>query len=261
MTFFTRLRKKVTIHSPFNLKASLSIEFSPYVPTGKTIPTSGGIAIQSLPPFENQFNVGQCTMATSCEIRMINQIKSKKSVIRPSEIFGYHMGVNRLGNPTEDSGLDGKTMMDINCLDGLPPNVDWPSESHLFTDVPPKEIIDKAKLYCATQAQKMSSMNDVLDCLGNRQEPVFVAVVLHQSFMTEKVAKTGIAPNPSWWSWLDPQVGGHEMTAVSYDKKTGYLDCLNHWVRSADGTLWGKNGHALLKLNYPDFMEFWRLVI
>ena len=220
--------------------------------------------------------MGECTMATSCEYRMIRQHQEGQPVVRPSEIFGYNRGVIRMGNPTTDSGLDGATMMDVNCLDGLPPNDAWPSEQHAFTEDPPDEIVQLAKKYCAKGAQKMSGLDDVFDCLANRKEPVFCAVILHQSFMGEDVAKTGIVPLPGMF---DSQVGGHEMTAYYYRKNVeqavklpwykrlfsatlpaGMLDLLNHW-EMPDGTLWGDEGHAHIPLNYPDFIEFWRLII
>jgi len=268
MTIFTRLRRKVTIHQPLNLKRSPETVYIPYVPTGKPIPKKGGIDPLFYPPFENQYNVGQCTMATSCEVRMIDQAMKAQPVIKHSEIFGYNRGVIRMGNPMEDSGLDGLTMMKVNCEDGLPPEKDWPSDQHKFTDTPPQYIIDRAKLYCAKRAEKMNGINDVLDCLGNRKEPVFCAAILYQSFMTEKAAKSGIIPNPGW-RWVDPQIGGHEMTVLSYDKTRkypyyngiGYLDLQNHWVRSANGSKWGDDGKAHMRIDYPGYMEFWRLIL
>jgi C1A family cysteine protease len=85
------------------------------------------------------------------------------------------------------------------------------------------------------------TIRDVKQCLAEGY-PVVFGFTVFDSFMSQKVARTGIAEMPKRNE--QPQ-GGHAIMAVGYDDSKEALIIRNSW-----GTNWGLNGYFYMPYGY-----------
>ena len=72
--------------------------------------------------------------------------------------------------------------------------------------------------------------------------PFVIGYTVYESFMSDEVAKTGIAQMPTPG---DRVVGGHCVLVVGYDDTQNRFICRNSW-----GTGWGMKGYFTLPYAY-----------
>jgi C1A family cysteine protease len=101
---------------------------------------------------------------------------------------------------------------------------------------PTAEQMQSALKYRTSAYHRIESLLDFFRCLADPTPwPVTVGFTVHESFMTQQVADTGLMPIPKP---EELQPGGHEVLCVGYDMSKRLALMQNSW---GDG--WGQRGY------------------
>jgi len=195
------------------------------------------------PPVYNQGNLGSCTANALGAAYQYEQIKQGRNNFVPSRLFIYYNERVLEGTVNEDAGAmirDGiKTMV----KDGVCPESMWLYIESKFTQKPCSCCYKKALENQVLEYLRLSphTIYEVKHCLAQGY-PVVFGFTIFESFMTQEVARTGIAtmPIPN-----DSMIGGHAVMAVGYDDSKQSLIVRNSW-----GAEWGEKGYFYLPYGY-----------
>ena len=170
----------------------------------------------------------------------------------PSRLFIYYNEREMEGTVNQDSGAyirDG--VKSVNKLgvcpesihDGSKPEWLWPysDDKETFKKKPPEVCYKNAVLHRALKYEAVSlNRSSVLNALAEGK-PIIFGFLVHQSFESKDLAKTGVMPMPKF-QLIDPVLGGHAVCAVGYllDHPMG-KDNISEWiiVRNSWGEGWG----------------------
>jgi C1A family cysteine protease len=212
---------------------------------------------ESCPSIYNQGSLGSCTANALAGAFQFEQMKQQDDdVFIPSRLFIYYNERVIEDSVNEDSGAmirDGiKTMV----KEGVCPESLWPYVPSKFSHKPCNNCY---KIALDNQVQEYlritpHSLYEVKHCISDGY-PVIFGFTVFESFMTEEVARTGIAPIPG----IDEStLGGHAVLAVGYDDSKNALIVRNSW-----GPEWGLNGYFYLPYEYvttPDMSaDYWTI--
>lgn len=196
----------------------------------------------------NQLNIGSCVgHGVSAAFRRILQ-HNNQSDFDPSRLFAYYIARRDKNNDTGASIRDAFKAINIFglCSEEL-----WPYIPADYAKVPSGKAFDDASLHQSIEYEsvRLTKMS-IMDALYNGH-PVVFGLTLFESFMSDKVAKTGVVPYPKCW---EEEVGGHCMAAFDYDEENVIV--LNSW-----GKEWGQNGVCEIPwkyiLNSKYAQDFW----
>src|SRR6478609_3922841 len=200
-----------------------------------TLPTKVDLSDKWGPMFD-QGDLGSCVSnSVSYGIRFVRQ-KEGLSVFTPSRLYIYYYGrVIEEVSATEDSGLyirDGyKSVANYSvCSEN-----NWGYNISKFHLEPSKVAQDAAKQHRTFNYLKVDqNLNELKSCLSQGY-PISFGFTVFSSFMSLKVAQTGIVPFPDVRT--EQQMGGHAVTIVGYDDNTRMFKIANSW-----GDQWGDKG-------------------
>lgn len=180
----------------------------------------------------------------------------------PSRLFIYYNERKMEGTIDQDSGAyirDGIKSVNLQgacpelIRDGSKPEWLWPysDDAETFKKEPPKICYEKAVYHKALKYESVKlDRASVLNALAEGK-PVIFGFMVHQSFQSDAVAKTGIMPIPRI-QLIDPILGGHAVCAVGYllDHPMG-TQKVKDWliVRNSWGNGWGDNGYFYMPLD------------
>jgi len=209
-----------------------------------------------MPPILDQGELGSCTangIANAllyCELReVINDSKPR------SRLFIYYNERAKEGTIDVDSGAairDG-----IKCVSSIGACFEetWPYNITLFTEKPPAEAYEEAKLHPAVQYERVSQSEQELKQALNTGFPVVFGFNVYETIEGEQVKKTGIIPLPRPG---DSKLGGHCVLLSGYDDSKRLFQIQNSW-----GESWGDGGFGYMSYDYltnPSFAsDFWRI--
>lgn len=188
----------------------------------------------------NQLNIGSCTAnGVLAALRwlyvMAGFTKSSGNVPEFSRLYQYAKARQNEGTPlSEDGGCTIRGAISTLHTNGACPEKLWPYLTNRFDEAPP--------MTCDIEAEKHQSMayhrvpNDVLSI---RRElaagyPVVFGFTVYESFMSDKVAKTGVVPIPQN---NEKTAGGHCMNIIGSCMERQAFLCSNWW-----GAEWGDEG-------------------
>jgi C1A family cysteine protease len=194
-------------------------------------------------PVVDQGTLGSCTGNAIAGAVQFDRMKQKlKPEFAPSRLFIYYNERAMEGTVSSDSGAmirDG--IKSISKL-GVCPEVDWPYVIAKFATKPPTACYASALKYKAVQYQRVArSLSQFKGCLASGYPFVF-GFSVYESFESNEVAKTGVAPMPGHDEKL---LGGHAVLAVGYDDAQQRIIVRNSW-----GTGWGQAGYFTLPYAY-----------
>ena len=190
----------------------------------------------------DQGQLGSCTANAIAGALEFDQIKQAIPTFTPSRLFIYYNERVMEHTVGADSGAqirDGiKTVGKI----GACPETDWPYDIAKFTERPLAAAFKDAPLGKALQYQRVPQvLNQMKGCLASGYPFVF-GFTVYESFESDQVAKTGVAPMPA----ANEQVlGGHAVLAVGYDDSSQRFIMRNSW-----GPGWGTGGYFTLPYAY-----------
>lgn len=190
-----------------------------------------------LPPCWDQGQLGSCTghgwAAMMVFLFGIDHMFSR--------LFIYFIERMMEGTVSEDNGAEIRTGAKALSKYGASPETLWPYLVRKFKTHPSAAAFASALSFKLPRYMKVATVNDIMACLSEGY-PVVIGVTLYDSFESDEVARTGIVPMPVKG---EKQIGGHCMTIVGHDKKTGRFKTRNSWSPK-----WGVRGHCYLPFAY-----------
>jgi C1A family cysteine protease len=205
------------------------------------LPTSVDLRKQC-PPVYDQGELGSCTANAIGAAMEFERMKQGSQDFMPSRLFIYYNERVMEGTVASDSGAQIRDGIKSVGAQGVCPESEWPYDIAQFATEPGPQcyadaIKDKAVLY-----QRLShNLNQMKGCLASGYPFVF-GFTVYDSFESQDVAKTGVAPMPQTG---EQTLGGHAVLAVGYDDGQQRFIVRNSW-----GTGWGMQGYFTLPYAY-----------
>jgi len=191
----------------------------------------------------DQGQLGSCTgNAIACAIQFDRLKQKRKPDFIPSRLFIYYNERDMEGTIASDSGAQIRDGIKSVAKLGDCPETEWPYNIAKFSTKPSATCYHDAIKYKAVLYQRvMQSLNQMKGCLASGYPFVF-GFSVYESFESDAVAKTGVAPMPAS---SEKQLGGHAVLAVGYDDKQQRFIVRNSWGRS-----WGIGGYFTMPYAY-----------
>jgi len=208
------------------------------------------------PSVYSQGNLGSCTANALGAAYQYGKIRQGKDNFMPSRLFIYYNERAMEGTINEDAGAmirDGiKTMI----KDGVCPEIMWEYIENKFKTKPCPQCYETALDNQIIEYLRITphTLYEIKHCLSDGY-PVVFGFTIYESFMSEEVARTGIAPipNPN-----ESPMGGHAVLAIGYDDSKECLIVRNSW-----GVEWGIKGYFYLPYWYITTLnaaaDFWTI--
>lgn len=194
------------------------------------------------PPVYDQGALGSCTANALGGAFQFGQKKQKKKDFIPSRLFIYYNERVIINTVNSDSGAQIRDGIKTLNKQGVCRETLWPYDIAKFTLKPPPADYAEALKNQITSYQRLTNTLTILKgCLAEGY-PFVYGFTVYESFMTAKVAKTGIMPMPAA---SEKMVGGHAVMAVGYDDKRQAFLIRNSW-----GTGWGIKGYFWMPYAY-----------
>lgn len=203
----------------------------------------------------NQLELGSCTGNAYCyTFRRVLQVNGQPD-FEPSRLFAYY-NARPEENKDEDSGASIRDVIKAGARHGVCSESKWPYLINRFATKPSVEAFLEALDHQALRYERLPQTKEAIMDAVYRGYPVIYGKMLYESFMTERVASTGIVPYPKT-CWEDV-IGGHAMTIFDYEKDNTIE--LNSWDKD-----WGINGICKIPWKYvlnPKLaFDFWVIYI
>lgn len=221
-------------------------------------------------PIFDQGNLGSCTanaISAAIAYAYYKQSLTQQAQIAPaaqnpffiaSRLFIYYNERVMLNTVNSDSGAILRDGIKSVNRKGAAKETTWPYIPQQFTTKPSQTAYQEAQNYQAIQYRRIDNtdLNAVKGCLAQGFPFVF-GFTVYQSFMTQKVAQTGMMPMPSKGERV---LGGHAVLGVGYDDTTRTITVRNSW-----GPGWGDKGYFYMPYDYvtnPDLsVDYWTITM
>ncbi len=243
---------------------SLSISLQP----ASELPPNYDMRGIGLPEVYDQGQQGSCTANAGAFLEQLNLLQTGYPWPHmPSRSFLYYNTRLIEGTQDQDSGATIRDTIKAMAKYGICPekwNPDWdmPYDDKVFDQAPREQSYKDALLHSTLTYESVPQQSDIIKALLVQHIPVIIGFTVHNSFMTKKVANTGIMPKPGF---LDGRAGGHAVAVVGYitDNEMGNQG-IKDWaiVRNSWGSDWGQDGYFLMPwnevlLNPKQASDFW----
>jgi C1A family cysteine protease len=209
------------------------------------------------PIIYDQGELGSCTANALAGAFEFGQMKQHAKFFIPSRLFIYYNERVIMKTVKEDSGASLRNGIKTLNNQGVCPETLWAYKISKFTVKPPQSAyISAMKNQVSEYLHVNASIPEIKQCLANGY-PVAFGFSVYTSFLSDKVAQTGIVPMPKDTDHLE---GGHAVMAVGYDNSKSALIVRNSW-----GVNWGLDGYFYLPYDYIELAhlasDFWSIRI
>lgn len=205
------------------------------------LPPSADLRAQC-PPVYDQGQLGSCTANAIAGAMEFDRKKESLPDFMPSRLFVYYNERVIEGTVASDSGAQIRDGIKSVASQGVCSESEWPYDIAKFADKPGPQCYNDATLDKAVSYQRLThNLNQMKGCLAGGYPFVF-GFTVYESFESQDVANTGIAPMPQSGEQV---VGGHAVLAVGYDDGQQRFFVRNSW-----GTGWGMQGYFTLPYAY-----------
>jgi hypothetical protein len=157
-----------------------------------------------------------------------------------SPLFAYDDGLRVQGTPGQDVGTSIRDALKGAAKWGICSYPLLPDDTWRWSKPGPKAVAD-ANHHLVTKYLAVLNLGDAQAALS-LMEVVIAGFTIYESFMSDKVASTGIIPAPKR---NEAPVGGHAVAIVGYSLAKKRLLCRNSW-----GEEWGLGGYFWLPFSY-----------
>ncbi len=192
-------------------------------------------------PVEDQGNLGSCTGNALAGALEFLERKDKVSFTDLSRLFIYYNERAMEHTVKSDSGAMIRDGIKTLAKQGVCPEAKWVYTESKFAAKPPATCYKEALKHQITSYQRILTLDEMRTCLSDGYPFVF-GFTVYESFMSQRVAKTGMASMPKKGEKV---VGGHAVVAVGYDDGTKRFTVRNSW-----GPSWGVAGYFFLPYAY-----------
>lgn len=218
----------------------------------KTLPAKVNL-FNMVPKILNQGDFGSCTahgLAGCLQFLEAQELK-KNEKNQPEEYGNSFVTVSRMmiyagerlleGDLNADDGAQIRTGIKYLASTGVCQEDIWPYVKENLFVAPPQTAIAAAANHKISSYYRLVSLNDMRHCLAEGYPFVFGSYLV-ESFESDKVAATGLVPDPQY---TDQSIGGHCMYCVGYDDEKQLFHVVNSW-----GEDWGSRGTCYMSYNY-----------
>jgi len=195
------------------------------------------------PPVYNQGTLGSCTANALGFAYQFEQMKQKRPNFIPSRLFIYYNERAMEGTINQDSGAMIRTGIKTMVAEGTCPETMWDYKISKFKKRPTPNCYVSGLENQVQEYLRLTphTLTNVKECLVDGF-PVVFGFMIHESMMSDTVARTGYVPIPKR---NDKPIGGHAVAAVGYDDSKECLIVRNSW-----GDNWGIKGYFYLPYWY-----------
>ena len=210
--------------------------------TAVTLPASVDLR-PAMPPVYDQGNLGSCTAnAIAAAIQFDRALQKSTPDFVPSRLFVYYNERAIEHTTRYDSGAMLRDGIKAVAKRGVCDETVWPYQVATFAKRPPAPCYRAAKVYSVTRYESIPQDMDAMRARLASGYPFVFGFSVYSSFMSDTVARTGVAPMPQSSETLE---GGHAVLAVGYDDASQTVLCRNSW-----GATWGISGYFTLPYAY-----------
>jgi C1A family cysteine protease len=219
-------------------------------------------AVDQRPDFAGKIPVWDQTILGSCTAHnigyglMVDQVKQGLPLVMPSRLFIYYQERVLENSVDSDAGASIRDSVKAVAKFGYPDEKLWPYDVAKFARVPSQAAYADAKARAGglVYQRVARTLPQLMGCLADGF-PIHLGFSVYESFESDRVARTGVAPMPEPGEQL---LGGHAVPCVGYDKAKGVFILRNSW-----GKDWGQKGYFTLPLAYlttPSLSaDFWKV--
>ena len=195
------------------------------------------------PSVFDQGQLGSCTANAIAGAIQFDQMKENLAqIFTPSRLFVYYNERAIEGTVASDSGAQIRDGIKSVASQGVCPEDLWPYVIANFAEQPPANCYQIAAQHTAVLYSRLAqNLTLMKGCLASGY-PFVLGFTVYDSFETQEVAQTGVAPMPASGEHV---LGGHAVAAVGYDDAQQRFIVRNSW-----GTGWGMNGYFTLPYAY-----------
>lgn len=212
---------------------------APLTPVG-TLPAQVNL-LDAFGPPKNQGQEGSCSAQSGSEILAALWYQRLSLHVDFSAAALYEIERYLQGDPTQDTGARLRVTQDALQLFGGVPERDDPYTPADFLVPITDALRAEAARYRIRAGYWTPSLPEILNALA-AGHPVQIGIVVHESFESPEVARTGIVPVPTA---DDPAMGGHALAVYGYDRHQEVLRVRNSW-----SSAWGDNGDCIIPFAY-----------
>jgi C1A family cysteine protease len=213
------------------------------------------------PAVYDQGQLGSCTanaIAAALEFDQMKQHLGPPHPFTPSRLFIYYNERVIEHSVNSDAGAQIRDGVKSVAKQGDCPETEWPYDATKYAQKPPAACYKDAVQYKAVSyAAVTQSLTQLKGCLA-AGFPIVLGFTVYDSFMSDDVAKTGMAPMPNLAT--EKVQGGHAVVAVGYDDTQQRFIMRNSW-----GTGWGMHGYFTLPYTYLIdahlASDFWQITL
>jgi len=223
------------------------------IPKPRSLPSLVDL-IKNCSPVEDQGAAGSCVGNSVVGNMEFLMIKNKRPFIDLSRLFAYYNARLLEGSTGSDAGAYIRDAIKALKTLGVCSEKSWPYDVSKVTKRPSIKCYLEALNLQIQKYERLNSLDEMKTCLS-RGFPFVFGFSVYESFMTDKVAKTGTAPMPKKDEKL---LGGHAVCCVGYADSKKRVTVRNSW-----GTQWGKDGYFTLPYAYLEDRnlsdDFWTI--
>jgi hypothetical protein len=186
-------------------------------------------------PIKDQGEEGSCTGHAFSSAREWMARKYEKTAPTLSPQFLYVEELIANGSFPNDAGAMPRNGCQVLTAKGCCETSLYPYVAGKFTTPTPEQEANALK-YKTGAYHRIESLADFLSCLADPTPwPILVSFTVSKSFLSPRVADTGIMPIPKPG---EQQQGGHEVLCLGYDLPKQLALIQNSW-----GSGWGQRGY------------------
>ena len=212
------------------------------IPRKSAVPKSADLRA-TCPTIYNQGELGSCTANAIAAAIEFDQRKQKLAApFTPSRLFIYYNERALEGTVSTDSGAMIRDGIKSVAQQGVCAEPMWPYVEAKFADCPTAQCYKAGKSHPAVEYRRVAQdVGEMKACLAAGYPFVF-GFTVYESFESDLVAHTGIAPMPAAG---ETSLGGHAVMAAGYDDASQRFLVRNSW-----GASWGMGGYFTLPYAY-----------
>ncbi|WP_018630346.1 C1 family peptidase [Niabella aurantiaca] len=211
---------------------------------------------KTCPPIYDQGSLGSCTANALGAAFEFGKKKLRKKTFRPSRLFLYYNEREMMHTVQSDSGAYLRDGIKSLNKQGICPEKDWPYREAAFAQKPPAACYKTAlKNQVLSYWRVPVSLTSIKGCLAEGY-PFSFGFSVYESFLTKKVADTGVMPLPDISK--ESLMGGHAVLAVGYNDDKQMVLVRNSW-----GKTWGISGYFWMPYTFISntafCQDFWTI--
>lgn len=209
-----------------------------------------------MPPIYDQGQLGSCTAnSISAGVQFLRKKEGLTPDFEPSRLGIYYNERKDDGDISQDGGSSIRESCKAVAKYGVFPETEWPYDVTKYRLKPPTQSTHEALQHKVTSYLSVQQSASAMKiCLASGY-PIHVGFTVYESFESQQVEQTGIAPLPAAHESV---LGGHAVMVVGYDDAAGTWLCRNSW-----GVGWGLAGYLTFPYAYltnPKLSsDFWTL--